>query len=193
MVSFTAYCVLLCIVHILHFFSTYGLGSPGCSPVSTPLNPPMCALVQYSVTRTKNFSTRAPRTRTHSSAGSRTGPAYAGTRNPPGLTRPAQDYCLYVKACWTGESNHGCPQKFFQGGQRRHFAYLFQVAHVAMQMDVHKTLYCFYTQWWSLETWSRYRDLSRLSRPIFTSLGLEGFRSRHSLEVYKSREFEYSK
>jgi len=31
-------------------------------------------------------------------------------------------------------------------GQRREFAYLFQLAHVAMQMDVHKTLYCFYTQ-----------------------------------------------
>jgi len=32
-----------------------------------------------------------PRTGTHSSAGSRTSPANAGTRNPRGLTRPAQD------------------------------------------------------------------------------------------------------
>jgi len=29
--------------------------------------------------------------------------------------------------------------------QRQHFAYLFQVADVTMQTDVHKTLYCFYT------------------------------------------------
>ena len=35
----------------------------------------------------------------------------------------------------------------FPGGrQRREFAYLFQLAHAAMQMDVQKTLYCFYTQ-----------------------------------------------
>jgi len=33
----------------------------------------------------------------------------------------------------------------FSRGQRRHFAYLFEVADVAMQMFVHKTLYCFYT------------------------------------------------
>jgi len=31
------------------------------------------------------------------------------------------------------------------GGQRGHFAYLVYVAEVAMQMDVHKTVYCFYT------------------------------------------------
>jgi len=43
------------------------------------------------------------------------------------------------------------------------------------------------------------RDLisvSRLvSRPIFASLGLdlEGFRSRHDLKGYMSREFEYCK
>jgi len=35
--------------------------------------------------------------------------------------------------------------EIFPGGQRRHFAYLFQVADVAMQIDVHKTLYPFYT------------------------------------------------
>jgi len=29
--------------------------------------------------------------------------------------------------------------------ERRYFAYLFQVSDVAMQIDVHKTLYCFYT------------------------------------------------
>jgi len=38
---------------------------------------------------------------------------------------------------------HGRPQKFFQGWQRRNFAYPFQVADDAMQMDVHKTLYPF--------------------------------------------------
>ena len=53
--------------------------------------------------------------------------------------------CPYVKTCWKGENTPGCPQKFFHGrGQRRHIAYLFQVADVAMRMDVHKTLYCFY-------------------------------------------------
>ena len=41
---------------------------------------------------------------------------------------------------------HGRPQKFFQGcGQRRNFAYPFQVTNGAMQMDVHKTIYPFYT------------------------------------------------
>jgi len=56
-----------------------------------------CALAQYSFTRTKNFSSRArpasssTRTRTQSSAGSYIRPANAGTRNPRGLTRPAQD------------------------------------------------------------------------------------------------------
>ena len=68
------------------------------------------ALAQHSVTRTKNFSTRArpapapaqsttrtrlaassTRSRTQGSAGSRTRPAYAGTQNPRGLTHPAQD------------------------------------------------------------------------------------------------------
>ena len=43
-------------------------------------------------------------------------------------------------------SSPGRPQKFFQGGgQRQHFAYHFQVADVAMKMDVHKTLSSFYT------------------------------------------------
>jgi len=32
-----------------------------------------------------------------------------------------------------------------------------------------------------------------VSRPIFVSLGLEGFRSRLGLEVYRSRDFEYCK
>jgi len=40
---------------------------------------------------------------------------------------------------------HGLPQKLFQGGQRRKFAYAFQVADDAMQMDVHKTHYPFYS------------------------------------------------
>jgi len=42
------------------------------------------------------------------------------------------------------QCNHGRPQKFFQGWQRRNFAYPFQVADDAMQMEVHKTLYPFY-------------------------------------------------
>jgi len=37
------------------------------------------------------------------------------------------------------------PQKFFHGEQRRYFAYNFQVADDAMQMDLHKTLYPFHT------------------------------------------------
>jgi len=36
--------------------------------------------------------------------------------------------------------DHGRPQKFFQGGQHRNFAYPFQAADDAMQTDVHKTL-----------------------------------------------------
>ena len=40
--------------------------------------------------------------------------------------------------------NHGRPQSFFQGGQHRNFAYTFQVADGAMEMDVHKTLHRFH-------------------------------------------------
>jgi len=39
----------------------------------------------------------------------------------------------------------GVHRNFFQGGKRRHFGYHFQVADVAMQMDVYKTHSCFYT------------------------------------------------
>ena len=38
----------------------------------------------------------------------------------------------------------GVHRNFSRGVQRRHFAYLFQVADVATQTDVHKTLYCFW-------------------------------------------------
>jgi len=41
--------------------------------------------------------------------------------------------------------NRGRQQKFFQRGQRRHFAYTFQVADSALKKDVHKTLYPFCT------------------------------------------------
>jgi len=34
----------------------------------------------------------------------------------------------------------------FLGGQRRHFAYTFQVADDTMQTDVHKALYPFYAK-----------------------------------------------
>jgi len=36
----------------------------------------------------------------------------------------------------------GVGRHFSSGGQRRHFAYLFEVVHIAVQMDVYKTLYC---------------------------------------------------
>jgi len=77
------------------------------------------ALAHYSVTRTKNFSTRArpapaasttgpaaSSTRTRPAParkavlGSRTRPANAGTRNPRGLTRPAQDSSRHTKQDW---------------------------------------------------------------------------------------------
>jgi len=41
---------------------------------------------------------------------------------------------------------HGRPQKFFQGEQPRHFAYLVHVVDDAVQMHVHKTLCAFYTK-----------------------------------------------
>ena len=64
-----------------------------------------CALAQQSVTHTKNFLSRArpapatssTPTRTQSSVGSRTRPANAGTHNPRGITRPAQDSSAYIK------------------------------------------------------------------------------------------------
>jgi len=43
--------------------------------------------------------------------------------------------CCHLLVC----SYHGRPHKFFQGGQRRNFAYHFPVADDAIQMDVHKT------------------------------------------------------
>jgi len=48
-----------------------------------------------------------------------------------------------MKACWKGWRSR--LQKFFQGVQRRHFTCNSQVTDVAMQMDVRKTLSCFYT------------------------------------------------
>jgi len=39
----------------------------------------------------------------------------------------------------------GVRRNFSRGGQRRHIACPFQVADDAMQMDVHKALYLFYT------------------------------------------------
>jgi len=42
-------------------------------------------------------------------------------------------------------SRHERRKKFFQGGQSRQFAHSFQVADEAMQMNVDKTLYPFYT------------------------------------------------
>jgi len=39
---------------------------------------------------------------------------------------------------------HGRQEEIFQEGQFRNFIYPFQIADVAMQMDIHKTLYLFY-------------------------------------------------
>jgi len=41
------------------------------------------------------------------------------------------------------QCTHGRTRNFFQGGQRRNFAYPFQVADNAMQMKVFETLYPF--------------------------------------------------
>jgi len=48
-------------------------------------------------------------------------------------------WCLRVVVLsLSNPTDHGCPQTFFQGGQCRHFSYLFQVVGDATQMDVHK-------------------------------------------------------
>jgi len=83
-----------------------------------------------------------------------------------------------------GESNHACPQKFFQvGGNVNILLIFFRLL----------TLQCKWT-FTKLFTVSTLSDgVSRLvSRPIFASLGLlEGFRSRLGLEGYRSRDLEY--
>ena len=66
------------------------------------------------------------------------------------------------------------PQKFFQGGQRRHFACIFQVADDAMQIDVHKTHYSFYAK--------RNCFISRISHKKCTSLAAT---ARHIAISYK--------
>ena len=53
---------------------------------------PPCTRTKYNPLRSHSkFNPRPPRTLKHSSAGSWTRPANAGTRNPRGLTRPVQD------------------------------------------------------------------------------------------------------
>ena len=49
----------------------------------------------------------------------------------------------YALKCWEAM---GVRRNFSRVGQRRHFAYLFQVADDAIQMDVHKTLFPFPTK-----------------------------------------------
>jgi len=44
------------------------------------------------------------------------------------------------------KSSVGVCRNFSRGGQRRHFAYTFEVAEVTMQMDFHKTLLPFCTK-----------------------------------------------
>ena len=46
------------------------------------------------------------------------------------------------------------------------------------------------THWFSV---MESRDMVSVARPIFASLGLEGFRSRLGLESFRSRDFEYCK
>jgi len=50
-----------------------------------------CIESTFSYPHKKFLIARPPRTRTHNSAGFRIRPANEGTRNPHGLTRPAQD------------------------------------------------------------------------------------------------------
>jgi len=52
---------------------------------------------------------------------------------------------LHLKLVTHFANNQGMQQFFQWVEQRRHFVYLFQVADDAMQMDVHKTRYPFYT------------------------------------------------
>jgi len=47
--------------------------------------------------------------------------------------------------CVQHTQHHGRPQIFFQGGQHQHFAYLFQIADDAMQIDISKMLHPLYT------------------------------------------------
>jgi len=73
--------------------------------------------VQHSVNRTKNFFSRIKfnlrplRTRAHSSAGSRTRPANAGTRNPRGLTFPLAGLTLVRDCACAGRSLRMCVQQ----------------------------------------------------------------------------------
>ena len=67
----------------------------------------------------------------------------------------------------------GCPQKLSKGGKRRKFAYSFQIAVDAMQTDVCKTLYHFYSIslcWLNLHSFFCYKMFSspRQSRMIFS-------------------------
>jgi len=54
-------------------------------------------------------------------------------RPSPSFMRPGLGFLCRI-------SSHGRPQKFFQGEESRHFAYLFQFVGDATQMDVHKKL-----------------------------------------------------
>jgi len=63
----------------------------------------------------------------------------------------------------------GGSRNFSRRGKRRHFAYVFQVADVAMQMDIHKTLYCSYTT-------KRMRHESMRSIPIYLIFKRSGMR-----------------
>jgi len=63
-------------------------------------------------------------------------------------------------------ATHGRPQKFFQGGNTN-ILLTFQVAGNAMQMDVNKTLYPFYSQKITPHVHGRRKGLVGPSLPNF--------------------------
>jgi len=52
-------------------------------------------------------------------------------------------YCNFSQTTDKTGYHHGRLQKLFQGSQLQHFAYLFQIADDAMQMDLHNNALSF--------------------------------------------------
>ena len=78
-----------------------------------------------------------------------------------------------IREFYQNQCIRGRPQKFSKEGKRRYFAYSFQVAADAMQIDVCKTLYHFYSIslcWLNLLSYFCYEMFStqRQSRIIFS-------------------------
>ena len=61
------------------------------------------------------------------------------------LEAPFQFFTMFFEGCPCTAWSSWASAEIFPGGQRRHFAYHFQFADVSMQMEVHKSVYCFYT------------------------------------------------